>query len=143
MHKANAQISTALQGRQASKQSRVSSSRCSAQGCTDSPPEVPTGQRRSQLLRSQQMCACLHALSPLPLRRNCPCLTFAVFLQVVNGSMYVAGEIKPYQTRNESVKRQLLEMVRLEGPLPDLDVYFDSQDHAEYCPLSGTSDACK
>ncbi|KAK9806012.1 hypothetical protein WJX73_004751 [Symbiochloris irregularis] len=72
----------------------------------------------------------------------CSCTHSSWRLQVVNGSMYVAGEIKPYQTRNESVKRQLLELVRLEGPLPDLDIYFDSQDHAEYCPL-GESEACK
>lgn len=63
-------------------------------------------------------------------------------MQVVNGSMYVAGEIKPYQSRNSSVKRQLLEMVRLSGPLPDVDMYFDSQDHAETCAL-GVSEACR
>ena len=88
---------------------------------------------RAHVCGRARVHACLH---PVPLM----CCRMGV--QVVNGSMYVAGEIKPYQTRNESVKRQLMELVRLTGPLPDLDVYFDSQDHAEYC-LAGTSDACK
>ena len=56
--------------------------------------------------------------------------------------MYVVGEVKPYQSRQESVKRQLLELVRIDGPLPDIDIFIDSQDHAEYCPL-GTNDACR
>lgn len=63
-------------------------------------------------------------------------------LQVVNGEMYVVGETLPFQSRHQSVKKHLLELARMNGRLPDVDIYFASEDLPEAPRLTG-SEACR
>ena len=57
--------------------------------------------------------------------------------------MYVAGEIQPWQSRQEFIKHQLLDLARVDGGLPDVDIYFASTDFPEPCDLEEMPPQCK
>ena len=57
--------------------------------------------------------------------------------------MFVVGEVAPWQSRHEYIKHQLLELARVDKKLPDLDMYFASEDIPEYCDSSEGPPQCR
>lgn len=55
----------------------------------------------------------------------------------------MAGEIAPWQTRQMHIKKQLLELYRTDGGLPDVDIYFGSTDFPEPCDISEMPPQCR
>ena len=70
-------------------------------------------------------------------------LSLSLPAQVVKGQMYVAGEIAPWQSRHEYIKHQLLELARVDGQLPDVDIYVASTDFPEYCDITEGPPQCR
>lgn len=89
--------------------------------------------------RHGSIAACL----ALPADVQTACKLIFADLQVVKGQMFVVGEVAPWQSRHEYIKHQLLELARVDKKLPDLDMYFASEDIPEYCENSEGPPLCR
>ena len=72
-----------------------------------------------------------------------PLVIEASLVQVVGGQMYVVGEVAPWQSRHEFIKHQLLELARADKQLPDVDMYFASEDIPEWTDMSEMPPRCR
>ncbi|KAK9789942.1 hypothetical protein WJX73_005622 [Symbiochloris irregularis] len=72
----------------------------------------------------------------------CACRLGGFRFQAIDNELYVAGEVHAPQSRHESIKRQLLDLMRTDGYLPDVDIYFAGMDLPENCTIEEMPAKC-
>lgn len=73
----------------------------------------------------------------------CACSSAGFRFQVVDNQLYVAGETRHIQSRHAHLKKQLLDLYRADGNLPDVDIVFGSSDFSEECSISDMPPDCR
>lgn len=64
-------------------------------------------------------------------------------MQAIKNELFVVGEVHSPQSRHEYIKRQLLDLLRTDSSLPDVDIYFGAFDLPEKCTTEEMEPRCR